>query len=94
VLFCINCDNLVLGIIVATDGDTDITLPTNKAKLYGNTWPKPSSTGDYLYKWEKVSGPQQGTIVGKDDQNVELQDVSICSTTLALKSHGVWCVQV
>ncbi len=60
---------------MATDGDTDISLPTNTAKIYGNTWPKPPSPGSYLYKWEKVSGPEQGTMVGKDDKDVTLRDV-------------------
>lgn len=63
------------GIIVATDGDTDVSLPTNTAKIYGNTWPKPKSPGDYLYRWEKVAGPEQGTIVGKNDKDAMLEDL-------------------
>lgn len=63
------------GIIVATGGDTDITLPTNTAKLFGNTWPKPPFPEAYIYKWEKLSGPEQGTMLGKDSKDVVLRGV-------------------
>ncbi len=70
---------------MATDGDTDITLPTNTAKVYGNTWPKPKYSGSYLYKWEKVAGPEQGTMEGKDDKDVTLRDVRrLCFYTTGL----------
>lgn len=69
--------NFHAGIIVAINGDTDITLPTNQAKIYGNTWPKPKLSGAYLYKWEKVAGPEQGAIEGKDNHNALLRDVSV-----------------
>lgn len=71
---------------MATNGDTDITLPTNRAKIYGNTWPKPQFSGAYLYKWEKMAGPEQGTIVGKNNKNAVLEDVcpQLCVSLMLL----------
>lgn len=61
---------------MAVTGDTDVTLPTNSVKLFGSTWPAPPSPKAYLYKWEEISGPEHGTMTGKDNKDVVLSEVS------------------
>lgn len=57
-------------------GDTDLTLPTSTTRLFASTWPPPEQGQEFVYKWEKLSGPSEGALEGIDKDQLSLSGVS------------------
>lgn len=57
-------------------GDTELTLPTDSTRLFASTWPPPSAGQKFLFQWEKLSGPNQGSLEGIDKDQLHLSGVS------------------
>ena len=71
----------VIEIVFA--GDVDITLPQNHTRISSSTSPLPQEGQNFVYKWEKVSGPNQGSLTGINTDQLELTGVShrVCIST-------------
>lgn len=61
---------------VSFAGDTDLTLPTASTRLFASTWPPPNTDEKFVYRWEKVSGPNEGSFDGIDKDQLDLSGVS------------------
>ncbi len=64
----------LLAIIVATSGDKNLTLPENQAKIFASTWPEDDKKM-FSYHWEKMAGPEEGTLSGKNAKDIVLSEV-------------------
>ena len=59
---------------MAIAGDKELTLPQDSTHLFSNTWPE---GGQLAYNWELLRGPRGGTLQGRDQKDITLDDVSV-----------------
>ena len=58
---------------MAIAGVKDLILPQDSTQLFSNTWPE---GGQLAYNWELLKGPRGGTVQGRDQKDITLNDVS------------------
>ena len=63
-----------LVIQVAIDGNKEIILPKNKARVFASTWPK--DNGHFLYQWMELFGPSVGVLNGVNKPTLSMNKVN------------------
>lgn len=68
--------------MVSLAGEKDLTLPTDSTHLFSSTWPLPRNPEMVEYRWEKVGGPNKGSLSGIDKKELEMTGVSLGGLSL------------